>query len=109
MNDTPLYASKRTAKSLWQRYCIYRDRLELQSWILLHTVVVPIDEFQAIEVHPSVFSGQKGLTWGIKIDCCDLCRHVLLKRKSGLFKGIGFSPDEPETFVAICNSIWPGR
>jgi hypothetical protein len=27
MNDGSLYKSKRTAKSLWQQYRIYRDRL----------------------------------------------------------------------------------
>ena len=107
MNDTPLYASKRTARSLWQQYRIYRDRIELQSWILLHTVVLPKDEVQAVEVRPSIFGGWKGGTWGIKIDFCDLCRHVLLKRESGVFKRIGFSPDEPEKFVEICKSILP--
>ena len=39
MNDTPLCASKRTGRSLWQQYRIYPHRLELQSWVLLHTVV----------------------------------------------------------------------
>ena len=109
MNDAPLYASKRTAKSLWQRYRIHRDRLELQSWIIFHTFIVPTDEIQAIEVRPSVFGGWKGFTLGIKIDNCNLCRHVLLTKKRGLFKRIGFSPDEPEKFVEICKSILPGR
>jgi hypothetical protein len=110
MNDTPLYASKRTAKSLWQQYRIYRDRIELQSWILLHTVVLPTGEIQAVEVRPSVFSG-KGFTLGIKLDNCDLCRHVLVTKKSGFFKGIkgiGFSPDEPDKFVEICKSVLSG-
>jgi hypothetical protein len=117
MNGTPLYASKRTAKSLWQQYRIYRDRIELQSWILLHTVVLPIDEIQAVKLRPPVVGVLMGLTsgikrdlgdmWGIKIDFCDLCRHVLLRKKSGLFNAIGFSPDEPEKFVEICKSILP--
>jgi hypothetical protein len=33
----------------------------------------------------------------------------LLIRKSGLFKRIGFSPDDPEKFVAVCQSILPNR
>ena len=117
MNDTPLYTSKRTAKSLWQQYRIYRDRIELQSWILLHTVVLPIDEIQAVKLCPSVLGGLLGFTWGmkidfrdmwgIKIDFCDLLPHVLLRKTSGLFNAIGFSPDEPETFVEICKSILP--
>ena len=39
MNDTPPGASKRMGRSLWQQYRIYGHRLELQSWVLLHTVV----------------------------------------------------------------------
>ena len=72
MNGTPLYASKRTAKSLWQQYRIYRDRLELQSWILLHTVVLPIDEIQAVKLRPSVLGGLLGFTWGMKKDFRDM-------------------------------------
>jgi len=102
MNDPPIYISKRTARSLWQEYRICRDRLELQSWFLFHTVVVPANEIQAVEVRPS------GPIWGVKLDNCNFCRHVLLLKKSGLFKRIGFSPDDPEKFVAVCQSILPG-
>ena len=109
MNDTPLYASKRTARSLWQQYRIYRDRLEMQAWILFHTVVVPVGEIRAIEVRTSVLSGRKGFTSELKLDFSDLCRHVLLSKSRGLFKSIAFSPDEPETFVEICSSILADR
>ena len=104
-SGAPIYTSKRTAKSLWQQYRIYRDRLELQSWILFHTIVVLANEIERIEVRPSVFRGQKGFTWGVKIDNCDLCRHVLLMRKTGFFKRIGFSPDDPEKFVEACKAM----
>jgi hypothetical protein len=70
---------------------------------------VPANEIQTVEVRPSVFRGQKGFIWGLKIDNCSFCRHVLLIKKSGLFKRIGFSPDEPEKFAEICKSIVPDR
>ena len=108
MNDTPIYISKRTGKGLWQEYRIYPDRLELQAWVLFHTVVIPVREIRSIEVRPSFFGGRKGFTWGVKIDNCDLCRHVLIQRTSGFFKRIAFSPDDPEKFVAVCQSIMPG-
>jgi hypothetical protein len=101
MNDMPIYTSKRTGKSLWQEYRIYPDRLELQSWFLFHTIVVPANEIQAVEVRPA------GIIWGVKLDNCNFCRHVLLTKKSGLFKRIGFSPDDPEKFAAVCQSILP--
>ena len=108
MNDIPIYTSKRTAKSLWQEYRIYRDRLELQSWFLFHTLIIPAGEIFKIEVRPSIFSGRKGFIWGVKLDNCDFCRHVLLIKKTGLFKRIGFSPDDPDKFVAVCQSILQG-
>jgi hypothetical protein len=110
MNAPPLYTSKRTLKSLGQEYRIYPDRLELQCWLFLfHPIIIPVGEVQAVEVRPSVFGGLKGVTMGIKLDFCDLCRHVLLKRKHGLFRSIGFSPDEPGRFVEHCRSIMGGR
>jgi hypothetical protein len=115
MNDTPIYISKRTGKGLWQEYRIYRDRLELQSWLLFHTFVVPADEIQAVEVRPpvvlaDVFRGKGFLFafWAFKIDNADCCRHVAIKRKSGFMKRIRFSPDDPGKFVAVCQSIMPG-
>jgi len=108
MNDTPIYTSKRTANGLGQEYRIYQDRLELQSWFLFHTLIIPASEILKIEVRPSIFRGRKGFIWGVKLDNCDLCQHVLLIKKSALFKRIGFSPDDPEKFVAVCQSIIPG-
>ena len=103
--EQPLYVSRRTGASLWQEYRIYSDRLELQAWILFHTVVIPAREILAIEVRPSFFGGRKGFTWGIKLDNSDLCRHVLVTRKSGLFKRIAFTPDKPDEFARVCQSI----
>jgi hypothetical protein len=115
MNDTPIYTSKRTGRSLWQEYRIYPDRLELQSWLLFHTVVVPANQIQAVEIRPPVVLADllrgKGFLfalWALKIDNADCCRHVAIKRKSGFMKRIRFSPDDPEKFVAVCQSIMPG-
>ena len=109
MNDTPIYVSKRTGRGLWQAYRVYPDRLELQCWYLLHALVIPTSEIRRLEIRPSIFGGSQGFIWGIKLDNCDLCRHVLLQRKSGLFKRIGFTPDDPEKFLAAYRAIRPDR
>jgi hypothetical protein len=103
----PLYTSKRTAKSLWQQYRVCPDRLELESWFLFHTMVIPAHEIQWIEVRPSILGNWPGFTLGIKLDNADFCRHVLVRRKSGFFKRIAFTPDDPERFVEICKSNLP--
>lgn len=105
--EPPLYISRRTPASLWQEYRIFPDRLELQAWILFHTIVIPAREILAIEVRPSVFSGRKGVTWGIKLDNSDLCRHVLVRRENGFWKCLAFTPDNPDEFVRVCQSIMP--
>jgi len=67
MNETPLYRSKRTLKSLGQEYRIYPDRLELQSWLLFIPSSCREMKFRMSKfVRP--LSVGKGITWGIKID-----------------------------------------
>ena len=106
--EQPIYVSRRTRASLWQEYRIYSDRLELQSWTLFHTIVIPADDILEIEVRPSAFSGRKGFTLGIKLDMTDLCRHVLIRRNSGFWKCLAFTPENPDEFVCVCKSVSPG-
>jgi len=98
-NTALIYASKRTAKNLWQEYRVYPDRLELQSWFLFHTIVIPAKEILNVEVR------SPGIIGGLKLDNCNFCRHVRIQRKAGLFKKIGFTPDEPDKFAAFCDDI----
>ncbi|HEX5398607.1 MAG TPA: hypothetical protein VFY06_06105 [Verrucomicrobiae bacterium] len=107
--EPPVYVSRRTPAGLWQQYRIFSDRLELQSWFLFHTIVIPAQEIVAMDIRPSVFSGRKGFTWGIKLDNSDLCRHVLVTRRNGWLKRIAFTPDNPEEFVRIGRTLMTGR
>ncbi len=90
---------------MWQEYRIFPDRLELQAWILFHTVVIPAREILEIGVRPSVFGGSKGITWGIKLDMTDLHRHILVRRKTGFWKRVAFTPDNPDRFACVCQSV----
>ena len=98
-NNVPIYISKRTAVSLWQEYRVYPDRLELESRFLLHTLVVPATEVQSVEVRGP------GLIWGVKLDICNFCTHVLVTKKSGLFNQLCFSPGDPHKFVATVRAM----
>ena len=106
-NRTPLYVSKRTFKNFWQEYRIYLDRIELQCWIALHTLKIPVRDIVDLEIR-SPFSlwdllrGKASPNFrGVKIDQCDFCRHIAITRKSGLWKCIGFAPDNPDEFAEI--------
>ena len=104
---TPLYVSKRSLKNLWQAYRVYLDRIELQCWIALHTLKIPVREIADIRIK-SPFSfwdllrGKASLSFrGVKIDLSDLYPHIAITRKSGLLKHIVFTPDNPNEFADI--------
>jgi hypothetical protein len=110
-NRTPLYVSKRSFKNLWQEYRIYLDRIELQCWTVFHTLKIPIREIVDIKIR-SPFSfwdllrGKASLSLrGVKIDQCDLYRHIAITRKSGLFKRLAFTPDNPDEFADIIKML----
>jgi hypothetical protein len=100
--DQPVYVSDRCLKSLWQEYRIWPDRLELACWILLRTLVIPFQDIRSVHVRRPRLSG--GLLV-LKPDLSDLFTHVALTRRSGLFKSIRFTPDDPEAFVRNCRSV----
>ena len=108
-----IYVSSRMGRNLWQEYRVYCDRIELQSWLLFSKVRIPIDEIQAIEIRPpfvfaELFRGKgAGPAFALKIDSADLFRHLVIKRASGIFKFIAFTPDDPERFLQACESIMP--
>jgi hypothetical protein len=43
-DESPLYVSNRLPKNLWQEYRVFKDRLELESHILLHTFIIPLND-----------------------------------------------------------------
>ena len=100
----PIYVSQRSAKNMWQDYRVFPDRVELRSWILLRTLVIPAEDIVDVEVEsPGPFNSKHW--YAVKIDWADFFSHVEIHRKSGLLKHIKFTPDNPAHFVATCKSI----
>lgn len=103
-SDTPRYVTKPTAKSLWQEYRVYADRLELDS-VPWGTVRVPFEDLQAVAIRPPlvVFDffrgdyGVKELSRTAKLDLADLAEHVAIE-KDGFWKQLRVTPDDPARF-----------
>jgi hypothetical protein len=110
-SQDPIYVSPRSVKSFLQEYRIYPHRLELECWVALGTLVIPADEILEVEIRPPSIIGDlfrgKGFAYAfpLKMDCADMCRHVALRRKSGLMKCLRFTPDDPDRFVELCKTI----
>lgn len=111
--DQPLYESARLFRNLWQLYRIYTDRIELRSFI--GRKVIRADDIIHVEVRPPLVIGDlfRGRSWAeglaLKLDLADLCRHVAIHRRSGWIKHICFTPDDPDTFVNVCQTIMKKR
>lgn len=102
MEQPALYTSKCLARSLWQEYRVYDDRVELDT--LLGTLRVPFDQVEGAAIAHNYMQGVRlqlrGLRPGIKLDWADFHEHVVLDKSTGLFRHVAFTPDNPEEFVA---------
>lgn len=114
-NSEPIYVSPPAARTYWQEYRIYPDRLELDSRLALHTLIVPANEILGVEVRPSLVVGDwlfrgRGFRYAFafKLDLADLHTHVAIHRVSGFMKHLRFTPDDPDRFVEKCKTIVNG-
>lgn len=112
----PLYVSEPTAKSLWQEYRLYADRIELDSH-LFGTVTVPLDDVKNVALRPKivifdVFRGDYGLAELMrspKLDTADLHQHVAIEKETGFWRQFRVTPDDPEAFAAACRKALDAR
>ncbi len=106
-----IYVSEKSAKNMWQDYRVFPDRIELRCWMLLRRFVIPAEDILNVEVRPpisvrDILAGKVKVPWrALKVDWSDFCEHVEIHRKSGTFKHIRFTPDDPTKFVAACKSM----
>ena len=92
-------------KSLWQKYEIFEDRVELHTkWA--GTFKIPFDQIERVEVYPPVLRSlllhiRHCLPIGIKLDAADINEHVILDKNSGLVRHLLFTPEDPAEFKRV--------
>ncbi|MBE0643082.1 MAG: hypothetical protein IH600_03295 [Bacteroidetes bacterium] len=104
MDDTPLYTSPCTAKSLWQEYRIYSDRIEFAT--LLGNMVVPFTDIESAALAGSdvdaLFHGDlrlKNFRPALKLDWANFTDHIVLDKSTGYIHRILFTPENPAVFL----------
>jgi hypothetical protein len=104
--QTPLYKSIPTKKSIGNEYSIYTDRIKLRCRFpfLTKTLVIKKDDLITIDIFkpPVVRTTFRAL----KLDLADMKEHVGIKRKSGFFKQLRFTPENPKEFVSKVKEIF---
>lgn len=106
MDHNLIHTSHRNFRNMWQRYRIYRDRVELPFFFGLITIKIPATDIVSIDIFPPfVF---RTALWALKLDFADFYHHVGIKRRSGFFKCIRFTPDDPQVFIAKVRELISG-
>lgn len=110
MNESALYTSKSTIKSLWQEYRIYKDHIEFATHFGI--VSIPFDKIEHIGVQESDVKGLlkgdlklKGFKPAIKLDWANFQEHVVLDKNEGFCKRFLFTPENPKEFKEVLESI----
>ncbi len=104
--DTPLYKSTSTKKSIGNEYSIYADRIELKCRFpfITKTLIIKKDDIISIDTFkPPVF---RTTIRALKLDLADLNEHVGIKRNTGFFKQLRFTPENPKEFVAKVKELF---
>ena len=106
MSEEALYVSKSIAKSLWQEYRIYKDRVEFSTHF--GNMIIPFDAIESVEVRESdikgLFRGDlqlKGFKPALKLDWANFQEHVVLDKKSGFCRRFLFTPENPQEFKTV--------
>ncbi len=103
MGDTPLYVSKSTAKSIWQEYRIYGDRVEFGTHFGLFEV--PFDHVESVALSESEIRGLvtgdlhlRNFRPALKLDWANFLEHVVLDKSKGKIRRVLFTPEDPAGF-----------
>lgn len=108
MNLNPIITSKCTAKSLWQSYSIFSDRLELHT--LLGNMVVPFENIEDVQKSESDLKGLlhgnlqlKNFRPSLKLDFANFVEHITIDKTNGMIRRILFTPDNIDEFFNVLN------
>ncbi len=103
MEEIPVYRSRCTSRSLWQKYRVFDDRLELDTRFGLMSI--PFEHIEGMEVRPSGHSGSlKGhlqlreFRPELMLDWSNFRSHVVVDIKEGWMHRVFITPGDPEAF-----------
>lgn len=113
MAEQPIHESPSSARSLWQAYRIFADRLDLLTWY--GTWSIPFAQIEACDVSEPLLKAMVNLRVdlsrlprGIKLDLADFNEHVVVDRSAGLIRRVLFTPDDPAAFKAALDQALAG-
>jgi hypothetical protein len=94
-------------RNLWQDYRVFSDRIEIQCRFLLSTFAIPFNDIKEVSLSRALaIEIFRAKAWKggppIKLDFVVFYTHIVIRRNSGLFRNIRFTPDDPHLFLSVC-------
>ena len=106
MNKEPIYVSESAAKSIWQEYRIFSNRVEIDTHF--GAMVIPFEHIERVDVSESEVKGLlrgdlhlKGFRPALKVDWANFVEHVVIDKSEGLIHRILLTPDDSEKFKSV--------
>jgi hypothetical protein len=104
MDTDPIYVSVSTARSIWQEYRIYSNRVEIDTHFGCMTI--PFEHIETAGVSESEVKGLmkgdlhlKGFRPALKVDWANFVEHVVIDKNEGIIHRVLMTPENPEEFV----------
>ena len=101
--NKPLLVSHCTAKSLWQKYFIFNNRLEFHT--LLGVEVIPFSQIEKVSISESEFKDLlkgdlhlKDFKPALKLDWANFLEHIVIDKNTGRIKRVLFTPEDVHLF-----------
>ena len=114
MTHKPLYISKGSARSLWQEYRIYEDRVELDTHF--GVLAIPFDKIERVHARPSdlkeLLAGNlrlRDFRPSLKVDWANFQDHVAIDKEGKFIRRVQLSPDDPKAFAESLQAAMSAR
>ena len=100
-----LIHSERNWKSLFLKYEIHTDKLRLQTLLIFYYFEIPYPDIEFVRIGKPIVVldaiKNKDTTKILKNDLADLFEHLVVQRKTGIWKQIRFTPKNPKEFYLM--------
>ena len=116
--QNPIYISNAAEKGIGRSYAVFPDRVELAFKIIDERISIPAQDLVSVtfvtggirEILLGTLKGRypmMSLIWVLTFDLGIFKRHLLLRARRGLIRYFRFTPQNPERFLAACDTIKP--
>jgi hypothetical protein len=109
VDEEPLHRSRCALRSLWQKYRIYDDRLELDTRFGLMSI--PFEHIESMDLRATGHAGSlkghlqlRDFRPELMLDWTNFRGHVVVDMKDGAMRRVFITPGDPQVFKSTLDA-----